>query len=153
MQATQRAVTAALLTSAIAPGAGVKLPPKIIHRTQFDGGRSTPEEYHQRHAFKPGQKCSGCPRRPVATLRVLLPIEELIKVDAEGVGRMIVEAPRELDALCSHLTDGVYIRTTTVYACRSCLPAAERAAARGAPSWAIVEISRGPGTTNLITSG
>ena len=37
-----------------------------------------------------------------------------------------------------------HVRMTTAYACRACTPAMERVLARG-PSWAVVEINRGPG--------
>lgn len=47
------------------------------------------------------------------------------------------------------LTDGWYIRASVCYACRACAPTMERALAKG-PSWAVVEINRGPDPTNRV---
>lgn len=126
---------------------------KVIHLKRFDNGNMTPAEYHSKHAFPKGARCCVCPRRPSMTIRVFMPLDELVKRDAEFIGRMVMNDPEALDKLCVHLTDGVYVRVSSILVCHECSPAAERAAAKGAPSWAYVEVAHGPDAPKLIVSG
>lgn len=123
------------------------------HNRKFMNGEMTPEECHQKYAFAKGTKCAGCGRPPLSTIRVLYPLDELVKRDGNFVGTMLMKDPEAFKKMCVETTEGILVRVSTVYACKSCTPAAERAAAKGSPSWCVVEINRGPGPDKLVTSG
>jgi len=124
----------------------------IQHRRRFMGGRATPEQYHSKYAFPPGTRCqvAGCSARPLTRIIVMVPYEELRKTDP-GIDVLAATDPAKFLAMMIPLKiNGPtqpavnHIRISTVYACKTHTPDAERAAAHG-PSWAVVEINRGPG--------
>lgn len=114
----------------------------VIHRTQLFGGRETAAEVHARHVWQ-GKRCQGCRSPKIAIeIRVSLLIKDLpATLQSELVLRMSAGL---LDIQPFDTPSGKAVRWSTVYACRSCAPSAERAAARGAPSYALVYIDRGP---------
>lgn len=124
---------------------------QIIHREKFHP-TLTPEEFHNRYAFKPGEKCP-CGRRAEVVCRVLMPLDELVKRDAKAIGYLLMSdgGPEKLKELAVETIHGTYIRVSTQHACKSCSPTLERVAARDAPSWCIVEFSRGPGPTRVLS--
>lgn len=125
-----------------------------FRRKLFDG-KTTAEEVHRRAVFG-DRKCSGCRvATPSTIIRVFFPLDELIKRDGAGVGRALMENPEHFKSCCLDFigADGFsrepFVRVSTAYACPDCLPAAERAAAK-LPSWAHVEINRGPGADKVV---
>lgn len=100
------------------------------------------EEAHARFAFSPDARCAGC-KRPFPSTRIILmfPLEEMQKRPEWTL--FCFNHPEKAQALLVRLKHGIHVRARTVYACTTCSPAAEREAAK-APSWATVEINRGP---------
>lgn len=91
-------------------------------------------EQHAR-SFPKGSKCLACGRRPWGRVLVFIEIAEARKqpayymLDAGAVAAATVER-----------NGRTYLRASCTYACKECFPALERAAAKGGPSHAIVEI-------------
>ncbi len=123
----------------------------IIHRDKLFGGVETAEEVHARCGFPPGAQCMGCGKPPGVggiTMRTFMSVKDLKQRDPDGFGLVCEMYPDKVAAMLVPMmgSDGQpvpYVRCTTTYACRFCAPAAERAAAHG-PSYAIVDITRGP---------
>jgi hypothetical protein len=129
----------------------------IVHREKFQGGRMTPQEFHQRYAFARGAKCHVCTRRPLTTARTYIPLEDLHKQDPEGLGALLVQSPDKLQGMMETFRDASnnpvqYVRISTTYACRQHRKELEIAAAKG-PSWAVVEFNHGPGEDRIIVGG
>lgn len=131
---------------------------QVQHIKRFDGGRRTPQEYHNAFAFPPGAKCSGCKARPQVRAIVMVSAK-----DAERMGWIPPGAganPRafpEIVPVLVKLREGGpqgtdYVRVSVAYACSVCAPEMERTLAK-APSWAVVEIGRGPDPTNRVSLG
>lgn len=121
-------------------------------RKRFQGGVITPEEFHAKYAFPPGSECLICKKPPLTRIRVLMPVDELRKRDPDfdmiaGIN------PEAIANMLVQTKSGPYIIVTTAMACKQCTPEAEKTAAKHAPSWAIVEISRGPGPDKLVVGG
>jgi hypothetical protein len=134
---------------------------EIIHREKLFGGKFTAEEAHAAHVFK-GQKCAGIEAGCIGKLgigsiviRTFMSVKDLKARDPNGFGLLCEIDP---DAVARMLvsfkgSDGrpvPYVRIATVYACKHCAAAAERAAAHG-PSYAVVEIDRGPGADPIVS--
>lgn len=116
---------------------------------KFMDGQISPQEYHAKHAFPPGAKCHACKRKPITTIRVYAPLKDILAVDP------MLKALSEIDpqAFMQLVTQGLFkepmLLLSCVYACTSCTPEAERAAAKG-PSWVVVDIDRGPSPDRLV---
>jgi hypothetical protein len=121
------------------------------HRRKLFNGKTTAEEFHRKHAFRPGERCTGCGGPPAITVRVFLPLDEIVKRQGEAIGRLLITKPDAFVGLCIETIHGVYVRASQVHACTVCAPALERQAAK-APSWALVEINRGPGPDKPLIS-
>lgn len=100
-----------------------------------------------------------CGRRPEAVARVFLPLDELRRRDAmfdllcdRDPNAMLQMVVMLHDSKDNPRIKHPYVRTTTAYACSQHLPDLERAAAKS-PSWALVEINRGPDPTNRVSVG
>jgi len=134
----------------------------VRHRKKFQDGRVTPQEYHAKHAFPPGAKCSGCGRPPSIRAIVMAPLDEVRKRDPDFgvVADLALTNPQAAKRFHEVLvplrgSDGrpvPHIRLSTALACPVCAPAMEKALAKG-PSWCVVDIQRGPGPDKLVTSG
>ena len=118
---------------------------EIIHRRKNFDGRETAQQVHAELAWF-GEKCHACGGPPALKVHVFLLLSDMTAATREavmfeiGMGRVApVHGPR-----------GMAVRWTTKVACARCAPALERAAARGTPSWACVEIDRGPGPDSPI---
>lgn len=122
-----------------------------IHRKKLFGGRATAEEVHARYAFPIDARCGGCSAghgslqtrvivlAPVAEMRKRDPImDALADAQPERFLKMVVQSK-----------DGPLLRMSTAYACKSCSPALERAVAKGAPSWCVIDIHRGVGADKV----
>ncbi len=122
-----------------------------IHRKKLFGGRATAEEVHARYAFPLNAKCGGCSSGH-GTLQtrviVLVQVSEMRKRDP--MLDMIADTqPEKFLKMVVKSKYGPLLRLNTAYACKACSPALERAVAKGAPSWAIVDINRGVGTDKV----
>ena len=121
------------------------------------GGMLTPQEAHARWAFPSGAVCTGCGGRPSIRAIVLSPLDEAEKRGwvPPGSSKAPLTFP-ELAPVLQQIEDGGrhvwYIRLSRVYSCSRCQSALEKELAR-MPSWAIVEINRGPDPTNRIQVG
>jgi hypothetical protein len=78
---------------------------------------------------------------------VLVPLAEAKRRDPMLEILSMVNPQKFMETLVQTV-HGPHIRLTTVYACKACTPAAEKVAAK-APSWAIVDIHRGPGPDRI----
>jgi hypothetical protein len=133
------------------PNRAQRRAPRAIHGTRLFNGESA-ESIHAKFGFPPGSKCMGCGNPPGVggiTLRSFLAVPDLKRLDPDGFGIVAEMHPDKLAAMLVMMrgADGKpvpHVRISTVYACKRCAPDAERAAAKG-PSYAIVDISRGPG--------
>lgn len=113
---------------------------EIVHRRKLFGGRMTAMEIHRKYAWN-NAKCDGCGSgATVIRIQVFVPL-----ADMEQKLREAVQVEIALRRVTTRMTiRGTAVRTSFVHACEGCRVAAERAAARG-PSYAIVDLDRGPG--------
>lgn len=124
----------------------------IQHRKRFDGGNTTPEEYHSLHAFGPNAKCAMCHQhRPSTRFVVMIPYDEIKRRDPDFALLEMLD-PGRIAAMAVQLKHGLHIRVSTQDVCRSCTPAAEKVAAKS-PSWAVVNIIRAPQGTIMVGGG
>ncbi len=123
-----------------------------VHMKKFGQATGeTPQEMHARLAWR-GRRCQ-CGGAPAILIRVMAPFKELYLRSPEVIEAMAMSDPDHPGALpIIPTTYGPMIKTSEVVACVRCAPAAERAAAQG-PSWALVEIDRGPDPKNRVVSG
>jgi hypothetical protein len=112
----------------------------VIHRDKLFGGRTNAMDLHRRLAWG-GKKCDGCGAADTA-----IRIQTFVALnDMSMATRMEIEFRISLGQLHTiNTAAGRAIRTGIMHACPRCSPALERAAAKG-PSYAIVDIDRGPG--------
>ena len=118
---------------------------EVLHRRQLFGGRMTAMEVHQKYAWKDA-KCGGCGRTPVIMIRVLVTKDDLLRHgDPSTLAALMVSNPDGTNSIPTFPTKyGPMVVASKTFACEQCKLTAETAAARG-PSWALVEIDRGPG--------
>lgn len=134
------------------------MPNTNIHRKRFNGGNRTPQEYHAQFAFPPNAKCSACSAKPQLRAIVMIPLDEaekrgMVPPGAAQAPLMFPDiAPVLVPIRESGSAPSFYVRTSIAYSCKSCRKNFERALA-SAPSWAIVEINRGPDPTNRVSLG
>jgi hypothetical protein len=128
----------------------------VIHRKTFDNGNSTPEEYHSKYAFPLGARCAGCNADKGLLLRAFtyVPLDEMKKRDPM-FDALIAVKPEAALKLIVPLKGGdgkpyPHVRVSTTYACKRCVPELEKALAKS-PSWAVVDISRGPGPSKIVS--
>lgn len=114
----------------------------VIHRQTFMGGKATPLEVHARYAWH-GKLCQGCgSASPVIRVRVHVKPEDLEPaLEAEIRLRNAVTGGSYIPLYKTIW--GNFVTVSDIVACRACQPEMERVAARG-PSYALVEIDRGP---------
>jgi hypothetical protein len=130
---------------------------KKRHIRRFDGGRSTPQEYHAMHAFPVGTRCAGCGGRPSIRALVMVPSDDaersgMIPVGAGVAPHLFPQLAPVLVRLKDGGSDRWFIRISKTYSCTLCQAALERTLAK-APSWAVVDISRGPDPHNRVQVG
>lgn len=117
--------------------------PETRHIKKFMGGRMSPQDLHQAVGVR--NPCVGCGQPSVIRIKVLVGLKELTARHPEFVAQIMTTNPNGLYVPTVDTTYGKMVKVSDVGACRLCQKDAETAAARGAPSWAIVEIDRGPG--------
>jgi hypothetical protein len=121
---------------------------------RFLGGQMTPQEFHSANAFPIDASCCGCRSRLGLELRaiVLIPYDEAMK---RGMVPSGDQASRELLSKVVAIKSGAsgvvepHIKISTTYSCRLCRRAFESALAK-APSWAVIDINRGPDPQNKV---
>jgi DNA-directed RNA polymerase subunit RPC12/RpoP len=126
---------------------------------QFQGGRTTPREYHQAHAFPPYAKCQGCGARPMIRAITMMPWDDFLKAD--GAKLVVDQLAHKLPELVAQNVvqlkgpDGLprpHVRLGVAYSCERCQRDFERALAK-LPSYVVVDLNRGPSNAKVITSG
>ena len=123
---------------------------KFIRR--FMDGRATPQQVHGAWAFKPGAHCLACSRRPVTSVRIFWPIDELVRRDPQ-FATLLQADPAMVMQMVVQMSDGKhYVRVSSALACPQHSSYLEKVAAK-APSWAVVDINRGPDPTNRVVVG
>lgn len=131
------------------------------NRRKFMDGRMTPQEAHRKYAFG-GHRCTGCKTQPaVMRIRVLMPLEEAMAAAPEFMAALAIsnrENPgqvptTQLKESASDFKGKPYFRASQTFWCRDCRKDAQIAAARGAPSWAVVEIDDGHKDTIQVGYG
>lgn len=115
---------------------------EVRHLTRFMEGRMTPEEAHRAYGIR--KSCYVCGKPAAIRIRVLVQLEEITKRNPEFVAHVAATNPEGPYIPTVPTRYGPMVKMSDVGACDNCKVEAERAAARG-PSWAIVEIDRGPG--------
>jgi len=122
---------------------------KNIHIEKFMGGRMTPRDVHAQLAFPFGSKCKYCSNPPAAKLTSFAEEAEMLKRDPALKIHAKAE-PDKYSQMRVKFKPGWFLRINSVYACRSCLPGAEKAAAK-LPSWVYVDIDRGPAELPIVS--
>jgi len=121
---------------------------EIIHSKKLFDGRFTAEELHRTLAWG-AATCNGCGSSKLA-IRIQIFIRLIDMNPHERSTAELGIALREIKPVT--FPDGnKAILYSRIHACDLCKPAAERAAAK-APSYSIVDISRGPGPDNALVS-
>lgn len=117
---------------------------EIIHRSKLFGGRMTAAELHAKYAWG-GAKCSACGGPPAMRVQVFL-----VLADIEAGQRFVLLREIALGRIRAvRMGPGPAVKYSDAYACSRCSPALERQAAR-APSYALIDIDRGPGPDNPV---
>lgn len=127
------------------------------HVKKFMDGLKSPEEVHAQYAFPTNAKCQGCnTRRPTIRAIVMYPLRDAMR-EIEGLAVLAQTHPQQVTSIMVQLkgSDGkpaAYIRTGMAYSCTSCGPTLERTLAKNLPSYAVVEINRGPSNPKVISA-
>lgn len=113
-------------------------------------GGLTPQAFHQKHAF-PGQHCQGCAGPAAIRAIVMVPYDEAVKRQLVPPGHEASQQVLDRTVMLRG-SDGKaepYVRLSVTYCCTLCQRDFEKALAQ-APSWAVVELNRGPDPTNRV---
>ena len=131
-------------------------PTRNVPTKKFDGGRSTPQEYHRRHAFPPTAACTGCGGRPSVRAIVMMECKEAVKHNMVPTYTGDQEIEAQVAATLVYLRGPsgpvAHFRLSTTYCCPRCRPTMERALAKGS-SGLVVDIQDGPDATNRVVFG
>lgn len=131
------------------------------NRRKFMDGRMTPQEAHRKWGFG-GRRCTGCKTSPgVMRIRVLMPLDEAMEAAPEYLAALALtnkENPGQVPTVQLKESAGdfkgkPYFMASQTFWCRDCRRDAQIAAARGAPSWAVVEIDDGHKDTIQVGFG
>lgn len=116
----------------------------IIHRRKLFGGRITAHEIHAKYAWN-NRRCDACGGPTAIRVQIFVALR-----DMSAAVREAVEVEIALGRIHAKSTiNGPAVRTSFMHACSGCSMAAERAAARG-PSFAMIDIDRGPGVDKPV---
>lgn len=119
-----------------------KKPAEKIHMDRFMDGAATPQEVHRTLGIN--KACVGCGRPAGIRIKVLAEYGELVQRNPDFVALLMVASPDGATVPTVATKYGPMVLISDIGACELCRKTAEVAAARGAPSWCIVEIDRGP---------
>jgi len=125
--------------------------PRFMKR--FMDGKATPDEVWRQFTMR-NRKCFGCGSPKCAILiRVFMPLKEAYERNPDLMVQMAMFAAangvQSMPTVQFGNPPEDFIRVSEKAACDACKHTAEIAAARG-PSWAVVEIKRGPGSLNPV---
>ena len=118
-----------------------KKPVEKIHMDRFMGGAATPQEVHR--ALGINKACAGCGNPAAIRIKVLAEYVELVQRNPDFIALLMVASPDGATVPTIATKHGPMVLISDIGACELCRKTAEVAAARGAPSWCIVEIDRG----------
>lgn len=121
---------------------------KIIHRKKFQDGTIDPITFHQKYAFKPGDKCIGCGAPPLIRIHTYGDYKVMMEKDP-ALTVLKNEKPELFYDMIMQSKWGPMFRISEAFACKSCSPWAEKAAAKH-PDWVYVFIDRGPDPDKLV---
>ena len=121
----------------------------IRHRQKFMGGRMTPKEAHRKWGI--GKRCSGCGGPGAIRIRVFIPLDEAYQRAPNLLAHIMAANPDESGKLptvrfkesSSDIVGKDYLKASDTAWCDNCKTEARLEAAKGAPSWAVVEIDEG----------
>lgn len=121
----------------------------IRHRQKFMQGSMTPQEAHRKWGI--GKKCSGCGAPGAIRIRVFMPADEAMKRAPNLCAAIMASNPDGSNRLPTirfkeskgDQTGKEYIKASDTAWCDNCKVQARLDAAKGAPSWAVVEIDEG----------
>ena len=122
---------------------------EVLHRQKFMGGAMTPQEAHRKWGI--GKACAGCGRPGEIRIRVFMPADEALKRAPNLCAAIMATNPDGSNRLPTirfkeskgDETGKEYIKASDTAWCGNCKTQARLDAARGAPSWAVVEIDEG----------
>jgi hypothetical protein len=114
---------------------------KPVHLDKFMKGQMTPSEVHKKYGVR--KSCQSCGAPASIRIRVLVTLAELTQRQPEFVANIAASNPDGPYVPTVPTKFGPMVLISDVGACDNCKGEAERAAAHH-PSWAIVEINRGP---------
>ena len=109
---------------------------KTIHVRQFDGGRSTPDEYHRKNTFM-GKSCSTCGDSVAMSATFLAPEDELSRREPELYMALAARAGGRPSFQSKY---GPLVCVETVYACDLCKAGLKRYCAKK-PDWVFVQFN------------
>lgn len=121
----------------------------VRHRQKFMQGRMTPKEAHRKWGI--GKKCAGCGAPGAIRIRVFMPLDEAFKRAPNLLAMIMANNPDESGKLptvtfkesATDIVGKEYIKASDTAWCDNCKVQARLEAAKGAPSWAVVEIDEG----------
>ena len=119
------------------------------HRQKFMKGAMTPQEAHRKWGI--GKQCSGCGAPGAIRIRVFMPVDEAMKRAPNLCAAIMATNPDNSNRLPTirfkeSKGDEVgkeYLKASDTAWCDNCKVQARLDAAKGAPSWAVVEIDEG----------
>lgn len=134
---------------------------EVLHWTKFMNGEMTPTEAHRKYAFG-GKRCEGCKTAPaVMRIRIMIPLEEAYQKAPNYLAMLAATNPdapgqvptTQLKESAGDKVGKPYFMASNTVWCAGCRVQAQLEAARGAPSWAVVEIDDGPKDTIQVGYG
>jgi hypothetical protein len=126
---------------------------RTLNPQKFLNGTLTPQEFVAVNTF--GMNKCRCGNTPVVCATVFMPYVEACKRGYIPPGS---ELSPEIASVLIALRTGCnkeeepHVRMSQAYSCRVCQPAFERALAKS-PSWAVIDINRGPDPSNRVVVG
>jgi hypothetical protein len=119
-----------------------KPPVHHIRKAHFKGSETNVEAW-RRGTIPPHLTCTGCGKKGCAIwIRTYYPMQDFLRIF--GPGQALLHAAKFEGKLPIYPTIfGEFVFTAEIAACNQCAPAAEKAAAHH-PSWALVEVRKGP---------
>ena len=112
----------------------------MSNRHRFMDGRKTPKEVHWQFM---NLKCHACGRPAIIRIMVFISVYELVTRHPEISTALIASSPGGIIPTTKMRDGQEMVRVSDIGACASCRKDAEQAAAKQ-PSWAYVDIDRGP---------
>lgn len=122
----------------------------VIHRKKLFRGVKTAEQVYRELAFA-NRKCAECGGPPAIRVKVFYPLTEIHEtlLDAVKLECLVTGEPPPILRANEKYGNQLIMKVSDIVACERCAAALERAAAK-APSYAIVDIDRGPGKDRPI---